>query len=497
MATSNLSPKHIYQQLQELEELKNTVAQRYFSQAKSHFSRKNYDKAIELYEKAIKTTVDNGIKTQAQNGLEKAKREKTLSKIRKTNEQANAIARGFFFQAESCFSKNYYYEAIEFYEKAVKKAADENIKTQAQNGIERAKSKNDAIVRDYISQADSFVLEKKYDIAIGLYEQAANEAIDEDLKTEAQNGITRAKCAIEKAKNSLAKDYILKADSVFDQKKYNKAIEFYKRAINKAIDEDLKTEAQNGITRAKCAIEKAKNSLAEDYILKSDSLFNQKKYDEAIELYEKAIYTAVDNDIKAKAKNARRNVFARTYISQAESLFNQKKYVDAIELYEKAINMAYDNEIKIQAQRSIEKVENSVARCCISQAESSFSEKRYVDAIRFYEKAVNIADDENVKTQAQNGINQVKKAIARDYISQADSFFNQKKYDDAIELYEKAVKETDDENIKTQAQNCIEKTKAKNAITQKNRSQRESFVKNEGFAYRVKLEDIQREIYGD
>jgi len=160
-----------------------------------------------------------------------------------------------------------------------------------------------------------------------------------------------------------------------------KSIEFYTRA------------AKNGYV--------AQAFSAKDLLNKADSSFYEAKYEDAISYYEKAIEKAkLCNlteivDIANKSILEAKQDFAKYLLNKADSSFYEAKYEDAISYYEKAIQKAKLcnlTEIVDIANKSILEVYKAIAKDLFARAISLFYDKDYKGAIAYYEKAIEKAE---------------------------------------------------------------------------------------------------------
>lgn len=214
-------------------------------------------------------------------------------------------------------------------------------------------------------------------------------------------------------------DLINKADLAFDGKNYEESIDLYSEALTVKQNEQY---PKDRIELAKKAIsDLEKNSVASDYqnfIDKADEYFAKREYNDALAAYKLAL-DVKSNDSYAKDKidetqqiidNQKKEAEARRLISErlskqvaiADALFNKEEYVDAIKEYEKALeideNDTYTIErIRLSIQRSKEKTEkgdDARYQKILAKADEYFDVENYDKAIGLYERALSLRNND-------------------------------------------------------------------------------------------------------
>ncbi len=197
------------------------------------------------------------------------------------------------------------------------------------------------------------------------------------------------------------KELIIKGDSLAKLKRYEEAIEAYEKAIE--LD--------------------PKDAYA--WVNKGFALDELKRYEEAIEAYEKAIELDPKNDF--------------SWVSKGISLWQLKRYEEAIEAYEKAIELNPKNDFP-----------------WVNKGISLSELTRYEEAIEAYEKAIEI-NPKNAYAWINKGINlseltryeeaieahekaiEINPKNAYAWINKGVGLRQLKRYKEAIEAYEKAI----------------------------------------------------------
>jgi tetratricopeptide (TPR) repeat protein len=218
-----------------------------------------------------------------------------------------------------------------------------------------------------------------------------------------------------------------------------------------------------------CLTEKYNNTLDE-----ADRLLDEKKYDEAREKYEQAIEMFPDeqypeeqigkiNNMIYRDKSIE-NLFNRT-ISEADALFAQKRYDEALLKYKGALelkpqetylNQKISETESLKAEQDAELQAKSEANAkynlLISKGNTAFAMKNYEMARQFFSQALEIKPDSYypsnkmqelevlISQKAQTEAVQQEKVKEYDNtVKQADQLFISKNYEQAKELYNKAL----------------------------------------------------------
>jgi hypothetical protein len=463
---------------------------------------KKFDEAIASYGAALQTEVDNATANSKIEAAQKAKADeearlkaeadakaKSEADAAAAAEQAKKKAEFDKFIAEgdkSLFNKKYD-DAINAYsaalgldidnatanskiEAAQKIKADEEARLKAEADA-KAKAEADAAnaaelarkkleFEKLITKGDQSLSSKNYTDAIAQYGSAL--AIDFD------NNTANAKiAAAQKAKDD--EDARLQAEA----------------------DAKAKAEA-DAANAAELARKKAE---FEKLITQGDKSLNSKNFDEALNQYNAALGLDIDNaaanakiaaaqkaksdeeariaaeaDAKAKAdaeaaaaaELARKKAEFEKLVREGDSNLGTKRFDNAIENYNAALAIGYDNNAanaKI-AEAEKQKAEEEARRKAmdlaartklfnekIAQGDNLVSQKNYEDAILSYKEALELNIDNPLAQSKIDGAQKVldaivlarKKAQFTKLITDGDLAVNQKKYEQAINLYTDAL----------------------------------------------------------
>jgi epidermal growth factor receptor substrate 15 len=221
-------------------------------------------------------------------------------------------------------------------------------------------SQNDAMYQKAIEGGDSWYKQKKYDLALAKYEEAALlkpkeqypkdkiKELDALLKTQKEANLANQQ------KEEQYKSLIAAADALRDQKKYSEAIAKYNEAL-KIKDEQY---PKDQVSNANKLIENAKKEAELEasfkaLITSANQYFDQKsytpakdKYLEALKLkpadeYAKKRISEIDAKLKETQAGEEKKKKYNYFISEGDELLAAKKYNEAKGMFNQAI--ALDN----------------------------------------------------------------------------------------------------------------------------------------------------------
>lgn len=202
-------------------------------------------------------------------------------------------------------------------------------------------------------------------------------------------------------------------------KDYDGAINDFKKVVEISSNEDLKMKAKE-------SIDFALNTKSIEFYNKGNDLNKQGNLEEAIKNYDLAIAISKDSkyyyqkgvvltklkkykeaEAELKTSISLNENFDLGYIALGNIQTVNKDYENAVKSYEKALTVAQDEKLKSSIQESI-------SRTYFSAGNSSYSEKKYDKAIDFFNKSISVS------------------ASDLSYLGLAKSYVEKKKYSDAI-----------------------------------------------------------------
>jgi len=200
----------------------------------------------------------------------------------------------------------------------------------------------------------------------------------------------------------------------------------------------------------------------QNYLNKAKKLVGQKKYDEAIDLYKKVLLFDPENiEAKNGLQKAREEKIklAQSYFDKGKTAFEKKEYITAKKYFNIALDLGFDkNKIKVYLDK-IELVLNieKYYQSCLD----AFNKGDYFTAENFAKKVINL--DPNYKDIVEL-YKKIKKGIEDtllDWYNQALELYNQKAYDKALELFQKIAKyDPNYKDIQNYIQSCQAKLQA-------------------------------------
>lgn len=246
--------------------------------------------------------------------------------------------------------------------------------------------------------------------------------------------------------------------------------------VNKVGDFDYDEDYTNSMLRRLKSLmkeyEKARHLQFEKVVAQADQAFKDKKYDEAIELYDQAIdldpYDPYPDDqiymiskLIREDENAEKNY--QKNIKEADRLFSEQSYIDSKKYYKRALNYkkerypndqitAIDKILNDQDALEAElAAKNKAYMEKIASADRSYQAKQYQPALSKYTEASQIKPNEQYPKDRIDELNKLiaeqnaniaeKEQIEKAYqeaIQLADGAFNAKKYQEAKANYIKA-----------------------------------------------------------
>ncbi|HRG58461.1 MAG TPA: hypothetical protein PK323_05845, partial [Bacteroidia bacterium] len=274
----------------------------------------------------------------------------------------------------------------------------------------------------------------------------------------------------------IGKIYFDPAQKNFDyDKEYTKSIKSKVEVLSKALEVKKQKEAAESALKAK------QNAEFNKLIAEGDASLANKKFDDAVFTYTKALNMNIDKStcnakIKAAKEAKEADELAKKqaefdkFINDGNTLLAAKKFDDAVNQYNKAFLMNFDN------QKATERTENAKYQKkkdefdkYIADGDAQVALKKYDEAIKEYNKglAMNFENNtaENKIKAAQNFKSDVllakKKAEFDAYITAGDAKLTEKKFDDAVKEYNKA--------LAMNFENASAETKIKSAQTAKSK----------------------------
>ncbi len=476
------------------------------AEAKSAFDSKNYENALKLYQEAaqLKTTADEPkAKIQEINNLikQQAEREKEFNNL--VQEGDAALANELFDDAIAKYTK-----ALDIKnEPAVqnKKAEAERLKQEKIEAENKAKS----IEKDYkaaIDAADKAFDNDDWETAKIKYNEALKIKENEEhpkirlKEIEQKIAEQKAKEAEEQAKLKAYNDLISEADQLLTADKLEEAKAKYVQASKIFPDESKPKnkidEINNLLTnRAEKAAKDAEYQAAMD---KGNKLYTEKKYEEALKEYNRAlgIYDKQEpkdkineiNTLLANQKSeAQREADYQKKMKEGNDLLANGDLTTSLSAFKEALALKPGD---ISAQSKIDEVEAKIkAKQEASQLEKDFNDlvakgntafdaKDYQTAKSNYLKALDLKEDAALRTKIKTIDDLIAKtqqdaefqATFDKLIKDADDFYSANAYEKALAKYKEAESLKSTQHAKERILDIEQKiadAKAKEALDKK------------------------------
>lgn len=357
-------------------------------------------------------------------------------------------------------------KANESYPKDQIAKANEQLKAQAE------KEALDKKYNDLIAAADASFNNKKYQEAIATYNQAlsvkSKESYPKDQISKAEKALSVLADEAEKRKAYDA--LVAQGDAALAAKKYDDAIGEYQDALKMYPDEAYPKEQ---ITKANAELKAIADAEATrkqyDVVIKeADGLLKKKSYKEAIASYQKASgllpseqypkdkISEAQNALNALADQKALNEEYTNTLAEADKLFADKKLEDAKAKYQSASGLKPTEKYPVDQMKKVDEALAEIAaqnaidekyKNLIASADEKFENKKYSEAINEYNAALAVKSKETYPktkiTEAQAALKSLASAqeLKKEYdnaIAKGDNLFGQKDYKGALGAYQNA-----------------------------------------------------------
>ncbi len=432
------------------------------------FAEKNYQAAKSSYEQALSLKPNEAYPKQRISEIDKIIAQQLADK-------ANDGYNKFIALADAAFNKEDYTSAKSNYQQALGFKADEAYPKQRIAEIDRLlaeKAANQTKYNAVLAKADKLYGESKWEEAKAAYNEALaifpTEAYPQSRITDIDSKLLAMKNAEEqkRARDKAFADAVRKGDSLLNLKMYNESKNSFNQAIALKGTEQYPKQKIAEIDKL-IAQQKALDDKYINLISFADDQFSSGQYPEARnnyvnasqlkpdESYPKERIAEIDKRLAEQKvvaeKAAKTNAEYEKLISQADAQFKAQNYSQAKNIYGQASAVKPD---EAYPKSQIAEIDNLMARAAeterqyslaIATADGYFNEKKYEEAINAYNQALTIKPNEAHPKQriaeAQsfiNAENQKRQQYAA-LIAKADNMFNQKDYANAKPVYQQAL----------------------------------------------------------
>lgn len=443
------------------------------AEADEAFKQRNWDSAKELYADALDIKGDEDYPKKQLDEIDRLMKEES-------EQEVEAQYQKIITKADGLRDDEKFEDAISYYERA------KNIKKSDPYPQEQIDKINALIEQRKQDQADKDALEKKYkDLiasadqafgtknyqdALGKYKEALGIKPDESYPKEKISEIEGllAQQDQDAALEAKYKAAIEKADKLFADGNYIEAKPAYQDAL------DIKNEQYPKDQIALCdqKMQEQSNNEEEAQYQKllnaAQKKFDEKDYEKSLDYYNRAVGIR-PNDPFPKAQidminklladmDAQKELDAKykAAIEKADQLFAAENFMEAKTAYQDALDIKSSeqypkDQIALCDQKMQDKSANEEEeqyQKILKVAQKKFDEKNYQKALELYQRAKGIRPSDPIPQQRIDEINQLLKDMEdekakRDrfdkLIMQADTHFERKEFDMALETYLKAL----------------------------------------------------------
>ncbi len=359
--------------------------------------------------------------------------------------------------ADEYFSKGDYINAKAYYQIAIKQKPEEAYprqkmeETMAQIKI---KMDNSARYTEKVMLADDLFNKKDFDGALKLYQQALGFLPDDKYALDKVQQIEKMQSDAQQKEANFTKS-VAEAEKYFQEKDYTNALKSFKSA--QSIKPDDKEVAQR-VQQTDSLLQNQKN-LNGDYenaLQAADQFAGRQKYDLAIEQLDKAIKLKPQEETPQKkleeVRRLKKDYDAyQAIITDADNFYINKDFEAARKKYQQASAVRPQDEYpknmleKVDiAQQDMAHSTQSSYEIVIAKADKYYDEKRYDEAMEEYKNALRLKPDESYAKQKIEAINNVvnlresQDAAYKESIAKADKLFDDEKYEEAKAEYQHA-----------------------------------------------------------
>ncbi len=308
-----------------------------------------------------------------------------------------------------------------------------------------------------IAAADAFFNQKKYREALNPYEQASAIKPGETYPRQQIEKINQLLAEQKKLDDEYSK-FIAEGDKAFADKSYQPALAAFQSASGLKPSEQYPKDKINAINTLQADI-KARDDAYGKAIADADARLAAKEYNEALSAYKSALdikpgekYPAdkiAEINTALAAIKATNDAFDKA-VQDADQLFDAAKYEESVTGYTKALEIKpgekYPTDRITEARKMIAdlKAKQEAYQNAIAEGDKQFKASAFAEALTAYNTARTLFPKEKYPEQKITEINAILADIKatsdryNDAITNADAFFNQKKYREALEPYERA-----------------------------------------------------------
>ena len=398
------------------------------------YKQKNYTEAIKLYVESV-----NLMKTAGKMKKVEEFQLELDQAVGKRSEELNK-------KGDGLFKLKKYQEAIIVYQSAwdfLQNAGEKWMKKLGKSFLNELNKSKIAYARIIEEEAKKFVKSKEWREAINKYQEICD-IVKIDVDENMSKSFLHEKLAIYE---KWAQEINNGGDLLYKEKKFEEAIDLYTesvRLIEKSDNNKLKKEFKKELFKAFSDHSQKINTMGDNYM-------KQKNYEKASGLYAQSVNIATDAgnqkliDIFTKEMDISFEKFSQSINEKGDKLFKAKKFEEAAELYFKSVELAKESKNKSLIKNfksEYEKCIDKWAKEVNNEGALDMKQKNFDKAAQNYRKSVEIIKNTNNNSLLKKYNEEYKKAclnLAKEVNLEGDRLFNEKKYEEAYNLYSRSV----------------------------------------------------------
>jgi tetratricopeptide (TPR) repeat protein len=426
---------------------------KFLAEADKQFKQNKFEEAISSYTKALEIKPEE---TYPQQKITEAQSKLVALKSKEEN-FATAVANG-----DRLFSESKYNEAFDAYELSltIRPGEEYPISKIAEINFILGKQKSDSDkYTQAIEKGDKALVSGNYNLAIRLFQDALtikpSEQYPKEKLIEIKNTVATQQQTDEKYATA-----IKTGDQLFAGKEFSRALSAYSEAMelkkNEKYPQDQIAKINKSLGDMQSVEENYKQAIAE-----ADKNFNNQKFNEAVTSYKKAsVIKPSETYPKSQVEKINATLAAQTkldgeysaVITSADKLFAAKKYDDAIAEFRKALTLKPEEKYPAEKITESEKLIYDIKilqesyNKAIADGDKFLSDKDYLSSLASFKSAKTLKPGEAYPSQKISEVqfildkDKAEGERYQDAVMQADKLFADKKYNEALEPYQQAVK---------------------------------------------------------
>jgi tetratricopeptide (TPR) repeat protein len=466
------------------------------AQANAAFNAKNYEISKGLYEQALGIKPDALFPQQKINELEPLiARQKQEALQKEANEKAyrealamgeSSMQSGDLETARQHFNRALTLKPEESYPRQKIAEIDRMIDERRTANLQAQKAAQRQQIEESLNEGDAMLAQENYEAAEAAYQKVLqldpNDAYARQQITKVRSLQATAAAQKQKTLEKAYSDAVTNGDKLLAAASYQQAVEAYKQALLQKPDDILAksklAEAEQKLAdeQQRTSNEQIKRKQYDQFLANGNSLFENKRYNEAKQAFQSAanLYpdqpyprskiTEIDRILAEQQKQKQYD----DMITKANALFAQKNYIEAKVAYQQVLAILPSDTYAMQKISEIDaiikenerlateqKVRDAQYTRTIQEADNLFTLSKLIEAKAAYQRALALKPDETYPQQQVTKIDGLlteqakrqqqeneQKALELQYnqaITGADQLYGQNKLEEAKAAYQRAL----------------------------------------------------------